>query len=141
MEYIIGLMVSVLVIGLAIIGFDRDRSFYPTVLIVVGSYYVLFAAMGASGRTLAIETAIAGGFLLLAVLGFKKNLWLVGAAIVGHGVFDVAHHWLIQNPGVPRWWPGFCMAFDVIFGCWVLVRLMSRNKGVRDSIGIGTTAR
>lgn len=30
-----------------IAGFDRDRAFYPTVLIVVASYYVLFAAVAA----------------------------------------------------------------------------------------------
>ncbi len=88
MEYLIGLVLSLVVAGLAIIvGFDRDRSFYPTVLIVIASYYVLFAVMGASGRTLVIEILAASGFLLFAILGFKTNLWLVVAAIVGHGVF------------------------------------------------------
>jgi hypothetical protein len=49
MEYLIGLILSLVVAGFAIIvGFDRDRSFYPTVLIVIASYYVLFAVMGAS---------------------------------------------------------------------------------------------
>jgi hypothetical protein len=32
--------------GLAtVVGFDRERAFYPTVMIVIASYYVLFAAM------------------------------------------------------------------------------------------------
>jgi len=49
MEYLIGLILSFLVAGFAIIvGFDRDRSFYPTVLIIIASYYVLFAVMDAS---------------------------------------------------------------------------------------------
>jgi hypothetical protein len=82
----------------------------------IASYYVLFAVMGASGRTLVIEIFAASGFLLFAILGFKTNLWLVVAAIVGHGCFDFVHHLFIENPGVPRWWPGFCLAFDVIFG-------------------------
>ena len=52
MEYVIGLILSLVVAAFAIIvGFDRDRSFYPTVLIIIASYYVLFAVMGASGRT------------------------------------------------------------------------------------------
>jgi len=110
-------------------GFARDRSFYPTVLIIVASYYVLFAAMGASGRTLAIEIAVACAFLLVAVLGYKKNLWWVAAAIAGHGVFDFFHHLLIDNPGVPRWWPGFCMAFDVGFGAWMGVQKYFADKG------------
>jgi hypothetical protein len=39
MEYLIGLILSLVVAGFAIIvGFDRDRSFYPTVLIIIASY-------------------------------------------------------------------------------------------------------
>jgi hypothetical protein len=55
--------------------------------------------MGASGRTLLIEIVAASGFLLFAVLGFRRNRWLVVAAIVGHGIFDFVHHLLIENPG------------------------------------------
>jgi hypothetical protein len=124
MEYLIGLFLSLAVAVLAIlVGFDRERAFYPTVLIVIASYYVLFAVMAASDRTLVTEIAVASAFLLFAIIGYKRNLWLVAAAIVGHGVFDLLHHLFIQNPGVPHWWPGFCSAFDVIFGCILAVRL------------------
>lgn len=133
MEYLIGLVLSLVVAGFAAIaGFDRDRAFYPTVLIVIASYYVLFAVMGASGRTLGIEIVAASGFLLFAVLGFRRNLWLVVCAIVGHGVFDFVHHFFIENPGVPRWWPGFCLAFDVILGGSLAMHLMRRSKFSRD---------
>jgi hypothetical protein len=84
MEYLIGLILSLAVTGSAtVIGFDRERAFYPTVLIVIASYYVLFAAMGASRRTLIIEIVVAGGFLLVAVLGFRTNFWLIVAALIG----------------------------------------------------------
>src|ERR1700687_5468584 len=109
MEYVIGLILAAAVAGLAhLVGFDRQRVFYPTVLIVIASYYVLFAAMGASRRTLIIEIVVAGGFLLVAVLGFKRNLWLVVAALIGQGVFEFVHRFFIDNPSVPHWWPGFC---------------------------------
>ena len=124
MEYAIGLILAAAVAGLAtVVGFDRERAFYPTVLIVIASYYVLFAAMGASRRTLIIESAVASGFLLVAVLGFKRNIWLVVAALVGHGSFDFVHHLFIDNPGVPRWWPGFCLAFDGLLGAYLAVYL------------------
>ena len=46
MPYVIGIVLSV---GVALfarhVGFDRDRAFYPTVTIVIASYYVLFAAI------------------------------------------------------------------------------------------------
>jgi len=131
MEYLIGLLLSVAVAGFATaVGFGRERAFYPTVVIVVASYYVLFAAAGASTRTLMVEIAVASGFLLIAVVGYKKSFWLVPAALVAHGVFDLVHHFLILNPGVPRWWPGFCMAFDVVLGIWLTMRLRTRQTAV-----------
>jgi len=131
MEYPIGLLLSLAVAGLANrIGFDRDRSFYPTVLIVIASYYVLFAMMGASQRTLWIEIAIATAtptaFSLLAILAFKRSLWLVVAALVAHGIFDFVRHLFIENPGVPHWWPAFCLAFDGVLGAFLALRLLTR---------------
>jgi hypothetical protein len=125
MEYLIGLFLSLAVAGFAIIiGLDRERAFYPTLLIVIASYYVLFAVMAASGRTLLIEIAVASGFLLLATIGYKRSLWLVAIALIGHGLFDIVHHLVIENPGVPHWWPGFCLVFDVIVGGLLAVRLL-----------------
>jgi hypothetical protein len=125
-EYLIGLILSLAVAAFAtVIGLDRERGFYPTVLIVIASYYVLFAAMGANQRTLVVEIIVASGFLLLAVIGFKRSLWFAVAAIVGHGFFDFVHHRIIDNPGMPEWWPGFCLIFDVIVGVWLAVRLMT----------------
>lgn len=129
MEYLVGFLLSLAtVVSAAAIGFDRERSFYSTVLVVIATYYVLFAVLGASRRTVVIEIVIASGFFLLAVLGFKGNLWLVAAALLGHGIFDFIRPSLIANPGVPHWWPGFCMAFDVIFGGWLALRLLQRRN-------------
>lgn len=128
MEYLIGLFLSLAVAGFAIIvGLDRERAFYPTVTIVVASYYVLFAAMASSRQALVLEIIFASAFLLFAVIGYKRNLWVVAIALVGHGVFDFVHHFLIENSGVPHWWPGFCMAFDLILGGVMAARLMRRQ--------------
>jgi hypothetical protein len=128
MEYLVGILLALgTVVLAALIGFDRERSFYSTVLIVVATYYVLFAVMGATRHTLMIEIIIASGFILFALLGFKGNFWLVAAALVGHGIFDFIRPAFIANPGVPRWWPGFCMAFDVIFGVGLALRLLQRR--------------
>lgn len=125
MEYFTGLILGLAVASFATaIGLDRDRGFYPTVLIVVAAYYVLFAAMGAPGKTLGIEIAAGACFLLLAVYGFKRNSWLVAAALAGHGVFDLFHGSLIENTGVPVWWPGFCATVDLILGGWLASRLL-----------------
>jgi len=129
MEYVVGVILTLAVAALAaVVGFDSDRAFYPTVLIVIASYYALFAVMGASTRTLIIESIVAGVFVLFAVVGFKGNYWLVIAAFVGHGVFDLVRHFFIDNPGVPQWWPGFCLASDVVFGAWLAVLMIRRRQ-------------
>jgi hypothetical protein len=52
--------------------FDRDRALYPTVLIVIASYYVLFAAMSESVHTVLLESIVMAGFSIAAVVGFKS---------------------------------------------------------------------
>jgi len=135
MEYLIGIGLAVVVCVFATLaGFDRDRVFYPTLAIVVATYYILFAVIGNSTRALAIESLIAIGFLALAVAGFKHNLWLIVAALAGHGVFDFFHHWLIQNPGVPVWWPGFCLSFDILAAGFLAMLLMRRSDSLRGTL-------
>ena len=132
MEYLIGAGLAVVVCTLALlVGFDRDRVFYPTLLAVIATYYILFAVMGSSMPALAIESAVACAFLALAVVGFRKNLWVVAAALAGHGVFDFVHQLFVQNPGVPTWWPGFCLSFDVIAGGFLAV-LLTRRSGTAE---------
>jgi len=132
MEYAIDLLLSLAVAGLAVsLGLDRERAFYPPVLIVIASYYVLFALMAPTGHVLGIEIAVASGFLLCAVIGYKTNLWLIAIATMGHGAFDIIHYFLIENPGVPRWWPAFCSIIDVILGGLLVVRLMGRRIAAR----------
>ena len=106
-------------------GLDRDRSFYPTVMIVIAYLYVLFAAIG-GGAAWPVEAGIGTGFAVLAALGFKLNPWFVVIALVGHGLFDWAHPHLIQNRGVPPWWPEFCSAYDVTAGLFLAVLLRAK---------------
>ncbi|MBI2518614.1 MAG: hypothetical protein HYV95_17200 [Opitutae bacterium] len=114
MQYLIGIVLALVVFLFArLVRLDRDRAFYPTVLIVVASYYGLFAIVGGSLVTLALESIAIVGFIALSVAGFKFSLWLVAAALFAHGIYDFFHGHLIANTGMPAWWPGFCMAYDV----------------------------
>lgn len=132
MEYLVGVILAAVICVFAMLtGFDRDRVFYPTMLMFIAGYYILFAVMGNSVQALTIESLVAALFLAVAVVGFKKNLWLVVAAIAGHGVFDFFHHLFIENPGVPVWWPGFCMAFDILASGFLAVLLIRRSRFAR----------
>jgi hypothetical protein len=126
MGYGIGSLLAMFVSLLArSVKLDRDRAFYPTVLIVIASYYVLFAVMGGTVQALIIESSVMTAFLLVAVVGFKFNLWILVAALVGHGIFDFFHSRIVSNAGVPEWWPAFCLAYDVCAGgclAWLIRR-------------------
>ena len=126
MGYGIGSILSIVVSVFArLVGFDRDRAFYPTIVIIVASYYVLFAAMGGSTHSLVIECIGMAAFVLAAIVGFKRSQWIIVAALVGHGVFDFFHAEIVTNAGVPAWWPAFCMTYDVCAGgclAWLLLR-------------------
>ena len=108
-------------------GLDRDRAFYPVATIVIASYYALFAVMGGSTHALVLESLVGLAFLAAAVMGFKSSLWLVAAALAAHGIFDLVHGSVISNPGVPRWWPQFCLTYDVTFAAY-LAWLLSTGR-------------
>lgn len=134
MEYLIGIVLALGVsIGATAIGFDRDRSFYPTVLIVIAFLYGLFAILGESTDALLREIIPGALFVALAVLGFKRTLWWTVAGLIGHGLFDYVHGYLISNPGVPTYWPGFCGTYDVIAGVYLAFLLRRRKVGMKYS--------
>ena len=108
----VGLAVLVGVFGTAT-GLDRDRAFYPVITIIVATYYILFAVVGEASQALWLETMIAGAFIVAAVVGFRRSLWIVVAALAAHGILDLIHGSVVSNPGVPDSWPGFCMGYDV----------------------------
>jgi len=110
-----------------VVRLDRDRAFYPTVAIVIASLYSLFAVMGGSTRALVVESIVGVVFIALAVLGFRSSLWVVVAVLGVHGVFDLVHGTVISNPGVPRWWPAFCLAYDVAAAGYLAWLIMSRR--------------
>jgi len=128
MEYIVGVLAAVAV-GLfaTVIGFDKERSFYPVVLIVIATLYLLFAVMAGSTDSLVAETMPALVFVALAALGFRQSPWLVVAGLALHGVFDFFHHAVITNPGVPVWWPGWCLAYDVVAAVYLAALILIRK--------------
>ena len=119
--------------GATAIGFDRERSFYPTVLMVIALLYALFAIMAGSTHALLLELLPIALFVFAAVTGFKKRLWWVVAGLIGHGLFDFLHGHFISNPGVPAWWPGFCGTYDVVAGAYLAFLLRWREVGTKIS--------
>lgn len=93
---------------------------------------MLFAVVSGSVHAMLVESLIMTVFLALAVVGFRFSLWIVAAALAGHAVFDAIHGHLVMNPGVPAWWPSFCLAYDVtaagVLVCLVRHRLALKKE-------------
>ena len=133
MEYIVGITLGLLFCGAAAgLGMDRERVFYPAVLIAVASYYLAFAVVDGRNEVMLSELAIAAIFIAGAVAGFKVNPWIAVVALAGHGVMDGFHHHVVHNLGVPRVWPGFCMSFDVTAAAFVAWVMLARARGRRE---------
>jgi len=129
MEYVIGVAAAIAV-GLfaTVIGFDKERSFYPVVLIVIATLYLLFAVMAGSTNFLVAEAIPALVFVAMATLGFRRTPWLVVAGLALHGVFDFFHHAVIAKPGVPVWWPGWCLSYDVVAAAYLAALIVIRRN-------------
>lgn len=128
MDILIGIGLALAISLLArVVGFDRERAFYPLVMIVIASYYVLFAVMDGSVQALIPEAIGMSVFTVAAIYGFRQNLWIVVAALAGHGLFDLVHGDIIKNHGVPVWWPTFCGAYDLVAAA-VLAALLRRGQ-------------
>ena len=133
LPYVVGIGLS---LGVALfarrVGFDRDRAFYPTVLIVIASYSVLFAATVGSVEAVLLESIVMLPFVIAAVAGFRGSSWIVVAGLAAHGVQDAVHGHIIANAGVPAWWPAWCLAYDVGAAgalAWLLTRPDARVAG------------
>jgi hypothetical protein len=134
MEYIVGLVLGLgIPLAATLIGFDRDRAFYPLLTIVTASYYDLFAVLGGSLPALGLETAVAIAFIAAAIAAFNISLWIVVAALVGHGMFDLVRAHLIVNPGVPAYWPAFCLTFDLAAAAYLALLLRTSRIAAKPA--------
>lgn len=129
MSFAIGIaMALVICLAARLIGFDRDRAFYPILLIAIASYDLVFASLTQDTGVIVAECLLASVFIVMAVLGFSKWPQLVVFGLAGHAAADVVHPHLIANSGIPEWWPGFCAGFDVAAALALALVLYAARK-------------
>lgn len=129
MEYVVGALgaVALSVFG-RISGFEKDRSFYPTVLIVIALLYLLFAAIDGRTSVVMIEALFTLIFCGFAIAGYYRGCHIVAVGIAAHGAFDYLHQFFIEDRGVPVWWPGFCAVIDILIGLYVWFGVCQRRS-------------
>lgn len=98
--------------------------FAAVILGLVAGIYAGFALQDGRAHILAIEGLVALAFLAFALAGLIWSPWLIPAAYVLHGVWDILHHRRITT-ATPSWYPPMCAVYDGIFAAglcalWIL---------------------
>jgi len=73
-------------------------------------------------------------FVAAAVAGMRSSQWFVVAGLAMHGVFDFFHGSIIANPGVPQFWPGWCLGYDVVAAACMAVLVVRRVQPVVPAV-------
>ena len=81
---------------------------------VVGAIYIGFALRDGRLRNITIEIVIGVAFMGAAAIALTGHPWIIPAAFVAHGLWDAAHHRLVDTQ-MPRWYIPFCAVYDFVF--------------------------
>ncbi|MEQ9438413.1 MAG: DUF6010 family protein [Cyclobacteriaceae bacterium] len=128
-ELITGIVLATTIVWAArLAGFEKDRSFYPVLLIVIAFYYVLFSFQSYQIDQVLFEALIAFSFAAVALWGYHKSLFIVGVALILHGTYDLFHGFIPLSTTAPDWWPLFCLGVDVVLGIWLIYRVYRKQE-------------
>ncbi|WMN61818.1 hypothetical protein NI389_18595 (plasmid) [Pseudoalteromonas xiamenensis] len=134
---ILALIIGILVAIFIVIRFPspthpKKSAYYPILLATFPLYYVVFALSVLHIEALVQEALYALWFVIPAILALKFSarpfLLLLGAAYLGHAVYDAYHEQLFINNGTPTWWPEFCGAVDGLLGLFILYKAWQRHQ-------------
>jgi hypothetical protein len=113
-EVLVGVALGAVGYGTALLLPASWRLVFEGALVAwIGAIYVGFGLVSGT-RSALIEAAGGVVMLFLAVLGTSWSAWLLTAALVLHAGWDLAHHDGRISSAVPRWYPSFCAAADLV---------------------------
>jgi len=95
------------------------RTVYALGLVLIAAVYIGFSVADGRGRVIAIESIVAGFFVVVAAAGVSGSAWLIVLGLAGHGLKDLWQHrtHFVRNT---RWWPPFCATVD-----WVVAAILA----------------
>ncbi|MBC2959400.1 hypothetical protein [Nocardioides deserti] len=91
-----------------------SNTVYAVMLAVIASIYVGFAVADGRAKVVAVESAVALAFVVLAAAALSDlagATWFLVGGLVAHGCKDLWQHRTHFVNGT-RWWPPFCVAVD-----------------------------
>jgi hypothetical protein len=93
-------------------------------LSLIAAVYIGFAVADGRPRVIAVESVVAGVFVVLAAVSVTATVWLLVAGYAGHGLKDF---WQQRRRYVSntRWWPPFCAAVDWLVAAVLAVEIVA----------------
>jgi hypothetical protein len=91
-------------------------------LTLIAAVYIGFAVADGRPKVIAVESTVAGAFVLLAAAGVTGSAWLLVLGYVGHGLKDFwqeRRHYVAST----RWWPPFCATVDWLVAAVLLTEI------------------
>jgi hypothetical protein len=97
---------------------------YALGLILIASVYIGFAVADGRAGVIAVESSVAGVFVVVAAAAVTGSPWLLVLGLVGHGLKDLWQH-RRQFVANTRWWPPFCLVVDLAVAAVIAVEIVS----------------
>ena len=90
-----------------------DTTVYALGLTLIAAVYIGFSVADGRRKIIAIETAVATVFVVVAAVAVTGPAWVLVAGLAGHGLKDLwqQHSRFVANT---RWWPPFCATVDFV---------------------------
>lgn len=95
---------------------------YALGLGVIAAVYIGFAVADGRRTVLAVESGVAGMFVIVAAAAIIGTPWLLVAGFLGHGLKDLWQH-RRQFVANTRWWPPFCLVVDWVVAAVIAVEI------------------
>jgi hypothetical protein len=97
---------------------------YAMSIAVIAAVYIGFAVADGRGKVIAVETTVAGIFVVIAAAAVTGSAWLLVLGLAGHGLKDWWQHrtHFVANT---RWWPPFCAAVDVVAAAIIAIEIVT----------------
>lgn len=97
---------------------------YAVGLIIIASIYIGFAVADGRPKVIAVESAVALAFVIVASLGITGSAWILVAGLFAHGLKDLWQHrtHFVDNT---RWWPLYCAAVDFVAAAMIAAALIA----------------
>jgi hypothetical protein len=97
---------------------------YAWSLVGIAFIYIGFAVADGRWNVIAVETTVAGVFVVIASAAITGSPWLLVVGLAGHGIKDWWQH-RTHYVANTRWWPPFCAAVDLVVAATIAIEIIA----------------